>query len=191
MSMRIPAVVIALACLVAAPVAARADFTGSSVTLEGFGGWQSLNVPTSGTTVGGSVSSAVNSATENNALVGGDLLLKMAVFGIGVSVDKSLGGAKPWDGSVMLGLLFDLLPSLRLEALGEIGRRSNSTSFGDIFTSTGQTFLGLRPGISFRLLPSPIRFGVSALIRWRTAGPGADFGSPDYGFIGRLGVEFP
>ncbi len=186
MATRMAAVMVALGCVAAAPVVARADILGSSVTVEGFGGWQSLNV-SSGTSVAGTVSSA----TENNALLGGDLLFKGGLFGLGVSVDKSLGGSKPWDGSVMAGLLFDLLPSLRLEALGEVGRRSNTSDFGDIFTSKGSTFLGLRPGVSFRLLPSPIRFGVSALIRWRTSGPGADFGSPDYGFIGRVGVELP
>lgn len=190
MTLRIAAGLVVLGCVAAAPVVARADLMGSSVTLEGFGGWQSLNVP-GHAGVGGTVSSAVSSATEENALVGGDLLLKLGLLGIGLSVDKSLGGSKPWDGSVMAGLLFDLLPSLRLEALGEVGRRSNSTDFGDIFTSTGSTFLGVRPGVSIRLLPTPIRLGVTALIRWRTSGPGADFGSPDYGFIGRVGVEFP
>ncbi len=181
MNSRIWAIIVALAC-VGAPVAGRAaDFTGSSVTLEGFGGWQNLNVNSGAT-------GAVSSASSSNALVGGDLLFKTSVLGLGVAVDRGIGGdTQAWDGSIMLGLLFDILPSLRLEALGEAGRRGNDVA--DWFKSAGQTFLGLRPGVSFRLLPTPVRFGVSALIRWPTSG--SSFGSPDYGFIGRVGVELP
>jgi hypothetical protein len=87
----------------------------------------------------------------------------------------------------MLGLVFDLLPSLRLEALGEIGRLG--ADFGDMFGSAGSTFVGLRPGLSFRLLPTPLRFGVGGLIRWPTSG--GDFGSPTYAIVAKVGVEFP
>jgi hypothetical protein len=140
--------------------------------------------------VNSGVAGAVNSTSENNAIIGGDVLFKSGLFGIGLSLDKGLSGSvEPWDGSVMLGLVFDLLPSLRLEALGEVGRRG--ADFGDMFDSKGQTFLGVRPGVSFRLEPTPVRFGVAAPIRWRTSGPGAEFGSPDYGIVGRVGIEFP
>lgn len=182
MSMRISAMIFAGLVVLAAPTARAADLTGSSVTVEAFGGWQSLN--------GSSVSAAVNSANQNNAILGGDVLFKAGLFGIGVALDKGIsGGFQPWDGSVLLGLVLDVLPSLRLEALGEVGRRG--LDFGDMFNSNGQTFLGVRPGVSFRLEPTPIRFGVAVPVRWRTSGPGADFGSPDYSVVGRVGVEFP
>ncbi len=168
-------------CLLAAPAARAADVTGSSVTIEAFGGWQDLQLSAS------SVANAVK-GSEGTALVGGDLLFKSGLFGVGVAVDKTLGGTvNPWDGSIMLGLVFDLIPSLRLEALGEVGRRG--ADIGDWFSSSGQTFLGLRPGVSFRLVPLPLRFGVTGLVRWPTSG--SSFGSPDYGILGKVGLEFP
>ena len=36
----------------------------------------------------------------------------------------------------------------------EVGRRG--ADFGDMFKSNGQTFLGVRPGVSFRLEPTPV-----------------------------------
>lgn len=183
MSMRSPAMFLALATLVAAPAARAADITGSSVTIEGYAGWQSLNV-------NHGVTGAVNSTSESNAIVGGDVLFKAGLFGIGLALDKGLGGSvQPWTGSLMAGLVFDVLPSFRIEGLGEIGRRGGE--FGDMFDSKGQTVLGLRPGVSFRLLPTPVRFGVTVPVRWRTSGPGAEFGSPDWGVVGRVGLEFP
>ena len=180
LSMRIPGMFLAVATLVATPVARAADVTGNSFTLEGYAGWQSLNV-------NNGVNGAVNSATENNAVVGGDLLFKASLFGLGLSLDKGLSGdVIPWAGSIMAGLIFDLLPSLRLEALGEVGRYGRD--FEGMFNSSGQTFVGLRPGLSFRLLPSPIRLGVTVPVRWRTTG--SDFGSPDWGIVGKIGLEF-
>ncbi len=174
---------LAIACLAAAPPARAAGLTGSSVTLEGFGGWQNLDVHAPASSIAGAVS-----GTEGTAIVGGDVLGKLGLFGLGLSLDKTVSGSvQPWAGSVMLGLLLDVLPSLRLEALGEAGR--HGSSFGDMFGSSGRTFLGLRPGVSFRLLPTPVRFGVTALVRWPTSG--SDLGSPSYGFVGKVGLELP
>ena len=88
---------------------------------------------------------------------------------------------------VLLGVVFDLLPSLRLEALGEGGRAG--PAFGDLFGSNGSWFLGLRPGVSFRLLPTPVRFGISGLVRWPESG--GSFQSANYGIVGRVGFEIP
>jgi hypothetical protein len=181
MSTRIPAVLLAVGCLSAAPAARAADLTGSSITLEAFGGYQHLQ-GSPGAAVAGAVTG------EGTAIIGGDILWKASLFGLGLSLDKTVSGNfNPWAGSVMLGLVFDLLPSLRLEALGEIGRVG--ADFGDMFGSAGSTFVGLRPGLSFRLLPTPLRIGVGGLVRWPTSG--GDIGSPTYGLVAKVGVEFP
>lgn len=177
---RLAALLIGFSCFVAAP-SARADLTGSSITIEALGGWQNLQL--SRGSLGGAVA-----GSAGTAIFGGDVLAKMGLFGLGLSLDKAVSGdVRPWDGSIMAGILIDLLPSLRLEALGEIGRRG--IDFGDMFGSAGGTFLGLRPGVSFRLLPFPIRIGASGLVRWPTSG--GDIGSPDYGIIARAGFELP
>ncbi len=166
--------VLAFGILMAAP-AARAD----SVTLEAIGGWQNLQPST--TSVGNAIA-----GREGTAIVGGDILADAGGLGLGLAVDKTVSGsAQPWAGSLMVGLLIDMPLSLRIDALGEIGRRAGA--FGDLFRSSGATFLGLRPGVSFRLGPSPVRLGVAGLIRWPT-GSGAS-GSPDYGIVGRVGLE--
>lgn len=166
--------VLAVGILFSAP-AARAD----SVTLEAIGGWQNLQPST--TSVGNAIA-----GREGTGIVGADLLANLGGLGLGVGVDKTVSGsAQPWAGSLMAGFLIDLPLSLRIDALGEIGRRAGV--FGDLFHSTGVTFLGLRPGISFLLGPSPVRLGVSGLVRWPT-GSGAS-GSPDYAIVGRIGLD--
>lgn len=166
--------VLAVGVLAAAP-AARAD----SLTLEGIAGWQNLQPSTA------SVGNAI-AGREGTGIVGVDILADIGGLGLGLGVDKTVSGsAQPWAGSIMAGFLIDLPLSLRIDALGEIGRRAGV--FDDLFRSTGVTFLGLRPGISFLLGPSPVRLGVSGLIRWPT-GSGAS-GSPDYAIVGRIGLE--
>ena len=58
-------------------------------------------------------------------------------------------------------------------------------AFDDLFRDRGQTFVGFRPGVSFRFAPTPLVLGVSGIARWPTSG--GDFGSPDYGIVGRVG----
>jgi hypothetical protein len=170
------AVTVLVAVAAAAPAAAHA----ASLTVEGYGGWQHLQLSRQ------SVGSAIG-GSEGTGLFGGDLLLDLGGPGLGVAVDKTVGGdAQPWAGSIMAGFLPELL-GIRLELLGEIGRRARD--FGDIFDSPGATFLGLRPGVSFRLAASPLRIGVGGLVRWPTSN--GDFGSPDYSVIGKIGFEFP
>lgn len=169
--------VLAIVTAAAAP-AARADL---SLGVEGFGGWQNLHL--SSQSVGNAVS-----GTEGTAILGGDVLLDLAGLGLGVAVDKTVSGAaQPWAGSIMAGFLYGFPLGLRLEALGEIGRRARD--FGDVFGSSGATFLGLRPGVSVRIPVTPIRLGVTALLRWPTSN--GDIGSPDFGIIGRVGFELP
>lgn len=183
MSNRTAALILAVSALSVAPAARAADLVGDSLTIEAFGGWQNLNVNNPATSVANATK-----GTEGTAIFGGDILAKLSLFGFGLSLDKTVSGAfQPWAGSIMAGVVFDILPSLRIEGLGEAGRIGRD--FGDMFGSNGTWFLGLRPGVSFRLLPTPIRFGVSGLVRWPTSG--GDFGSPNYGIVGRVGFELP
>ncbi len=171
----VAALVLVPTILAAAP-AARAD---NSVGIEAYGGWQNLQLST------GSVGNAI-AGSEGTAIIGGDILGRFGGLGLGLAVDKTVSGnAQPWAGSIVAGLLIDLPLSLRVEALGEIGRRARD--FGDLFGSNGATFLGLRPGVSFGLGPSPLRLGITGLVRWPTSG--GDFGSPDFGIVGRVGFE--
>ncbi len=176
MTKRVAAFVVAFACL--APAAARAQ----SLLVEGFGGYQGLQPNW------GSVKNSFAHGNEGTALVGGDLLAQVGGLGVGVSVDKTVSGnyGQPWAGSILAGFVVPVTV-IRLEVLGELGRRA--TVFGDIFASKGQTFVGVRPGVRFRFGPSPLNIGAAALIRWPTSG--GDFGSPDWGLVGRVGVEFP
>lgn len=166
----------ALVAVAAAP-SAHAD---TSLTLEGFGGWQ--NVRRSTTFAGTS-----HHGYEGTSIAGGDALVDFGGLALGLSVDDAAGGAsRPWAGSILGGVVLDVLPSLRLEALGEIGRRA--TSFHELFVSDGASFVGLRPGVSIRLWPSSVRLGVSGIARWATSTP--EGRSPTYGIVGRIGIDF-
>jgi hypothetical protein len=160
---------IAVAALAAA-VPARAAWS-----LEAFGGWQNLRLTTE------SFENAIE-GDEGTGIVGGQLLLDFGLIGVGAVVDKVVeGSVEPWSGAVLAGLVFPVA-GLRLEALGELGQRA--IDFEDIF-GDGETFVGFRPGISFRLGSSPLVLGVSGIVRWPTRT--ADFDSPDYGIVGRVG----
>ena len=179
MSRRIAMTLFALAAL-AVPLAAHA-FT--SLTVEGFAGWQNLRLTTDslGNAIGG---------REGTAIVGGDALVNLEGLGLGASVDKTVSGSRggqPWAGALMAGLVLEPAPVFRIEVLGELGRRG--TDFGNIFDKGGATFIGFRPGVSIRLVPTALRIGVSGLVRWPTSN--GDIGSPDYGILGRVGFEIP
>lgn len=164
---------IALGVLAAAP-AARADM----LNVEAIGGWQNLQPST--TSVGNAIA-----GREGTAIFGGDVLVGVGGLGLGLGVDKTVNGSeRPWAGSLMAGFLFPLPLGLRIDALGELGRRA--PAFNDLFHS-GSTFLGLRPGISFPVGQSAVRLGVTGLARWPTSG--GSLGSPDYAFLGRISFE--
>jgi hypothetical protein len=158
------------------PVAVRANDFGS-FTVEGFGGWQHLNSPSFS-----SVSNAA-SGSEGTAIFGADVLAGIAGFGVGAVVDKTVSGSiQPWAGALLAGILIPV-SIVRIEALGELGRRG--VAFEDMFKSSGQTFIGFRPGVSLRLGATAVILGVSGVARWPTSN--GDIGSPDYGFVLRVG----
>lgn len=175
MSRRFVPALAVLAALAAAPSA-----QALSLTVEGLGGWQDLQLSTQ------SVGNAAR-GSEGTAIFGGDVLLDLVGFGVGLAVDKTVSGsAQPWAGSLVAGLTLGL-PLVRIEALGEVGRRARD--FGKLFDSGGATFVGLRPGVSVRIPVSPLRVGVTGLVRWPTSG--GDIGSPDFGVVGKIGFELP
>jgi hypothetical protein len=175
--MRFAPTLLVLTALAAAP-AARADL---SLGANAYGGWQNLQLSTQ------SVGNAVR-GSEGTGLLGADVLLDLSGLGVGLAVDKTVSGsAQPWAGSLVAGFLFDLPLGLRIDALGEIGRRARD--FGDLTGSGGATFVGLRPGVSFRIPVTVLRVGLTGLVRWPTSN--GDFGSPDYGIVGKVGFELP
>jgi len=170
------------ASVVTVALTASMAHANTSMNFDGFAGWQDLGTHHPAQRL----EKAIN-GSEGTAILGGDFLLDLSGLGLGLAVDKTVSGsAQPWAGSILGGLLLDFLP-LRLELLGEVGRRA--TDFGDLFASNGSTFLGLRPGVSVRLAFVPIRVGLTALVRWPTSN--GDIGSPDYGFVGKVGFEIP
>lgn len=163
----------ALVALAAAP-AARAQ----SISLEAFGGYQNLRTV--------SVDAAQNAVkhSEGTGTVGGQLLAGLGPLGVGALVDKTVSGTpQPWSGSVLAGFLLPL-SVVRIELLGELGRRA--IDFGDVFSSKGATFVGFRPGVSFRLAPTNFIIGVSGIARWPTSN--GDIGDGTYGAVARVGI---
>ena len=122
-SSRIATVVLATAILAGSAIAVAparaADLIGSSLTLEAYGGWQNLNINNAATSVANATK-----GNEGTAIVGGDVLAKLTLFGVGLALDKTVSGngGRPWAGALLAGVVFDLLPSLRIEGLGEAGR---------------------------------------------------------------------
>jgi hypothetical protein len=160
----------------AALVAAAAPASAQSFSVEGFGGYQNLRL--SSTSVGNAVS-----GDEGTAIVGGNVLAGLGPLGVGLVVDRTARSNGPWAGAILGGLLVPL-SVVRLEVLGELGRRG--VDFGDIFNSNSQTFVGFRPGVSFRIPQTPLIIGASGIARWNTSN--GDFGKPDYGIVGRVGL---
>jgi hypothetical protein len=173
MCVRIPALLVAVVALSTSSIA-RAD---SSFNLEGYIGWQKLDVG----------DGSASGITDSNAILGGAAVAKVGWFGIGAQLDKGLDSQIGlWSGAGLLGLMFDFSESFRLEALGMVGR--SAKEFGDMFSSPGFTFYGVRPGFSFRVT-GPLRVGAAVPIRWRQ-NANNDFGSAEYSFVGRVGLEF-
>jgi len=163
----------AVALAGAAVPAAAQSFSG-----EAFGGYQNLRLSLDNT---GNATSGNNQGT---GIVGGDVLLAFGPIGAGLLVDKTVSGSlQPWAGAILAGFLFPV-SVVRIEVLGELGRRG--LDFTDIFRLEGRTFVGFRPGVTVRIPATPLFVGASGLVRWDTTN--GDFGKPDYGVVGRLGL---
>jgi hypothetical protein len=117
--------------------------------------------------------------------LGGSVLLRLGPLGLGGAAERTLGSgnARLTTKSAMGGLVFDLLPFMRLELLGEVGEADLS---GDAAGAT--RFYGARPGLSLKAPIFPLRLGVWGLARWNL--PGAPPGDPSFGILARAGLEF-
>src|SRR3990170_1619766 len=96
-SSRIATVVLAAAILAGSAIAVvparAADRIGSSLTLEAYGGWQHLNINNAATSVANATT-----GNEGTAIIGGDVLAKLTLFGVGLALDKTVSGngGQPW-----------------------------------------------------------------------------------------------
>src|SRR5512140_1549375 len=102
---RMAAVVLALAILAGvAPAARAADFGGNSLTIEGFAGYQNLNIHNAATSIANATQ-----GNEGTAIIGGDVLAKLSLFGVGLTLDKTVSGnGGPWAGALLAGVVFDV-----------------------------------------------------------------------------------
>lgn len=158
--------------LLAAAVLMAPAVASAQVTIEGFYG---IDRPPST-----SFSSAVNGAANSPSLfnsslqtAGGDVLLTLGMLELGAIIDTTFGHNTASQtaigglGGVALGM-----GGVKLDLLGEAGghRYGNFVSNPDIVTasSTDQWFfyLGLRPGITFKLGDGPLAMGLWLFARW-------------------------
>lgn len=159
---------LAVAAALIAPAAARA--TGLQV--EGFYGLErppttSFSAAVSGT---GSASHLFNTSLQ---LAGGDVLLNLGGLEVGAIIDTTFG--KDTASQTALGALAGLAldaGGAKLDLLAEAGgnRYGNFASHPDIVTSSSSSqwlaYVGLRPGISFKLGGGPLSLGLWAFVRW-------------------------
>ena len=59
----------------------------NSLTLEAYGGWQNLNINNAATSVANATK-----GNEGTAIIGGDVLAKLTLFGVGLALDKTVSG---------------------------------------------------------------------------------------------------
>ena len=144
-------------------------------------------------------------------LAGGSVLLHLDSLELGAIVDTSFrsGSASQTALGALVGYRLDLGP-LRVEALGELGghRYGNFLENPDVVTASSKSewlaYVGLRPGISFRVSPH-VLMGLWGFARWDvqdkdvpvTIGdasgttPGSiKLGGASIGAAARLGFEF-
>lgn len=150
-----------------APAAARA----SDFQLEGFYGLErppttSFSAAVSGT---GSASHLFNTSLQ---LAGGDVLVNLGGLELGAIIDTTFGnntGSQTAIGG-LLGFALAAGPA-KVDLLAEAGgnRYGNFASNPDIVTSSSSSqwlaYVGLRPGVSFRL-GGPLSLGVWGFVRW-------------------------
>lgn len=162
--------------LVAAAVAIVAPAAASAIDLqlEGFYGLErppstSFSAAVSGAGNTGSASGLFNSSLQ---LAGGDVLLNLDGLELGAIIDATFGNDTA--SQTALGALGGFALSAggaKVDLLAEVGghRYGNFASNPDIVTSSSSSewlaYVGLRPGLSFRL-GGPLSVGLWAFVRW-------------------------
>jgi hypothetical protein len=170
----------ALACL-----ALPGPALGASLTLDAYFGAQNI----------GNLGVDTARSASPNAL-GGSALLAIEGFAVGLGIEQGTRSLAFSPSALtvyaLAGFVADALSAVRLELLGEIGKRDlqslDEISLRNLNVAPGrETYIGLRPGISTRVPLFPFRLGVSGVARWGLAG--GQPGSPTYGLVARMGVE--
>ena len=158
-------------------VAALAADARASVTVSAFAGWQDLRLSPR--------REVRRDASGDAPSIGGRIVAKLDLLGLGLALEHRSGTTQPWASSVLLGALVDVGPVLRLEALAEAGRWGDDV--GALLGARGNWLLGFRPGLSVPLGGSAVRLGVSGIVRWNSTR--GTFGPPELGSVGWIGLE--
>lgn len=170
----------------------------------------------------GSFHSAVSGAANDPHLLrdslqiaGGNLLLHLGTFEVGAIADTSWRSGSASQSAIggLLGIGGDIGRSVRLELLGEVGghRYGNFLENSRIVTASSSSqwlaYLGLRPGIAFRVTQgSPsVLIGIWGFARWdldnknvpvtvasadNTALGSVKLGGTTIGAVARIGLDF-
>ncbi len=188
---------------------------GAVVSIEAFYG---ITRPSSA-----GFTAAVSGAADDPDLIdsslhvaGGDIILHLRWFEIGAIADASWrsGSASQTAIGALVGIGGDYRRVLRLEALGEIGgeRYGNFLENANVVTSSSTsewfTYVGLRPGIAYRIeigRCTGVLVGLWGYVRWdlttsnlpvtvRSASgtaPGTlELGGTTIGAVARVGIDF-
>ena len=158
-------------------VVTSASEASASVTVSAFAGWSDVRLSTH--------REVTRDVSGDATSIGGSILAKLDLLGLGLSLEHRGGTAQPWASSVLMGGLVDVGRALRLEALAEAGRWGDDV--GALFGTRGSWLVGLRPGLSVPLGGSGLRLGLSGIVRWNTS-RGA-FGPPEVGSVGWIGFQ--
>jgi hypothetical protein len=155
------------AVAVLAPGAAFAD-----IVIEGFYGIEQPPSSDFNAAVSGAAS-APKLFDSSLQLAGGDVLLTLGLLELGAIIDTTFGSNTA--SQTAIGALGGIVlggGGARIDLLGEAGghRFGNFAKHPEIVTS-GSTdewlfYVGLRPGVTFKLGSSPLVLGVWAFVRW-------------------------
>lgn len=148
-----------------APGAAAAQ----ALTIEGFYGVERPPATDFSAAVSGVTSSSLfDSALQ---MAGGDVLLRLSVLELGVIGDTTFGSDRASQAAIggLAGIAFG--ESTRLDLLAEAGGHAygNLAHNPDFVVSSSTQWLfyvGLRPGISFKLGDGPLSLGLWGFARW-------------------------
>jgi hypothetical protein len=152
-------------------VALVAPATARAVEIEGFYGLERPPEPSfSAATSGASAPDVFNSSLQ---IAGGDVLFSLGGLEFGAIADVTFGHDTASQSA--LGALAGIALSpggLKIDLLAEAGghRYGNFTSTPEIVTSSSKNewlfYVGLRPGLAFKLGDGPLFVGLWAFVRW-------------------------
>jgi hypothetical protein len=194
---------LALAALAAALVLALPGRArGADLTVDVWAGFKRFDAVT--------LRSAVANVSEDDLLdgsynaVGATAILKLDTLEVGALYEGGLSYDSTRNAVLapLVGVGFDVVEVVRVELLAEFGGQRYS-DIADSGESTWLPYVGLRPGVSYRMdLTGPVRLvlGAWGFARWdvdrdtvRAGAVGSPIevrvGGSTYGLVGRVGIE--